>query len=601
MDLATLKKLNPSEFGQAADGYRATGDMASAAKDEIDKVIIAGMNKALQGKALEAAIGELKKLSANFHYAQTECGLVSAALNGFAHDVEAARKKLLAALDDAEARKFTVNADGSVTYPEGPSTNGAEPPPKGGSVSGATDPTAQAVGRQSANFDPNPHHAEALAIADRIAAALKEATEADSKWEPKIRALEADDDLTVSSHDWADAKSDMDGVSKAAEDYLDSIKHPPKDGDPKANALWWTELTPEERADYLALHPKTVGAMNGLPAETRDEANRIVFDETRGEYQMELDSLPAEPANKYTLINTINGPVRVYSDEWIAWNGKYGDRTAELEKVLRGTQAIQERFDRTGEKGLPEAYLLGFDPKGEGDGRVILANGNPDMAEHTAVFVPGTGTDIAGTGGNIERSEAMWRESQHLVPGESVSSIYWFDYDAPNDIPQAMGGSRAESAGPRLGGFLEGTQVAQGGPNSSHTTVIGHSYGSTVIGETARRDDIPVDDIIALGSPGMQVGHAKDLGVGADHVWAEGADGSVDDAVVRHGGRIVGLGDWWANPTDEDFGANVMQNDTGSLLSGHSSYWDYSEGQASTSLQNQASVIAGRYGDVKLE
>ncbi|MEU3371585.1 hypothetical protein ACFYM2_22120 [Streptomyces sp. NPDC006711] len=64
---------------------------------------------------------------------------------------------------------------------------------------------------------------------------------------------------------------------------------------------------------------------------------------------------------------------------------------------------------------------------------------------------------------------------------------------------------------------------------------------------------------------------------------------------------LVGLGDWWANPTDEDFGANVMQNDTGSFLSGHSSYWDYNEGQASTSLKNQAAVIAGRYGDVKLE
>ena len=131
--------------------------------------------------------------------------------------------------------------------------------------------------------------------------------------------------------------------------------------------------------------------------------------------------------------------------------------------------------------------------------------------------------------------------------------------------------------------------------------MIGHSYGSTVVGETAKHHHIPADDIIALGSPGMQVEHAKDLGVGADHVWAEGADWSMDDAAVRHGGRLVGLGDWWANPTDDSFGANVMQNDTGSFLSGHGSFWDYEEGQASTSLRNQADVIAGRYGDVKLE
>ena len=52
-----------------------------------------------------------------------------------------------------------------------------------------TAPTARAVGRQAAHFDPNPHHAEALAVADRVAAALKEATEADAKWEPKTSAV----------------------------------------------------------------------------------------------------------------------------------------------------------------------------------------------------------------------------------------------------------------------------------------------------------------------------------------------------------------------------------------------------------------------------
>lgn len=605
MDFETLKALKPAEYEDAATGYRTTGKMASDAKDSIDNQITAGMRKHLAGESAQAALKQLQQLSADFHYAETECGLVSTALDGFAYDMHAARGKLQAALDDADKAGFTVRSDGSVSFPAaGEKKDGKVP--EGDTVTGSpdplTDPSSQALRRQAIHFHPNPHYGPALDIADRIAQAVKQATAVDTKWAPKLRALKADDDLTVSDHDWADAKKDSGGVLSAAEKYLDSIPPPPKGGSPKANAAWWKDLTPQQRADYLSVHPGAVGAMNGLPAEVRDEANRTVLDETHAQYRLELDAIPAEPANKYTTIYTTGGPARVYTDEWIAWDKKYGDRKAGLEKVLNGMNAIQARFDRTGEKGLPEAYLLGFDPKGEDDGRVIIANGNPDTADHTAVYVPGTGTNIGGTQGSIERTEKMWRESTYLAPGQSVSTIYWLDYDAPDGITQAMSGSRAEHAGPRLEDFLQGTQTAQGGPNASHTTVIGHSYGSTVIGETAKHNHIPADDIVALGSPGMQVRHASDLGVGADHVWSEGANWSADDAVVRHGGGLVGLGDGrGSNPTDVSFGANVMKDDTGSLTSGHSSYWDYNGDEPSTSLENQARVISGRYGDVELE
>ncbi|MFR9800380.1 alpha/beta hydrolase [Streptomyces sp. MS06] len=601
MDYKTLKALKPSDYSDAADDYRAMSDRASASKDDINNRVAAGMRKELDGRAADAAHKQLTKLSENFHYIQVECGLISTALNAFSYDIQPAKKKLENAVADAEAAKFTVNGDGSVSYPAGGEKEDGKLPP-GGTASGVTGSSAQGLDRQAANFDPNPNYRRAQEYANRIASALKEATEADEKWAPKLRALTADDDLTVSDRDWADVQSDTRGVAKAADHYLDSIAPPPKGGDPKANAEWWKSLTPEERDTYLTLHPKAVGAMNGLPAEARDEANRTVLDETCAQYQLDLDTLPPEPTNKYENVYTINGPIKVYTQEWIDWNEKYGGQIASLNKVLNGSKAIQDRFDSTGEKGLPRAYLLGFDPKGQDDGRVILALGNPDTADHTAVYVPGTGTNIEGTQGSIERTEKMWRESSKLVPGQSVSTVYWLDYDAPDNIPQAMSGSRAEHAGPRLEDFLQGTQIAQGGPNASHTTIIGHSYGTTVVGETAKHNHIPADDIVALGSPGMQVKHASDLGVGANHVWAEGANWSMDDAIVRHGGGLVGLGDGrGSNPTDVAFGANIMQDDTGNLISGHSSYWDYAGDEASTSLKNQARVIAGRYGDVKLE
>ncbi|MFF1734262.1 alpha/beta hydrolase [Streptomyces sp. NPDC058247] len=606
MDYTTLKALKPSEFTEAADSYRSLSDGGSASKDDIDNRVAAGMRKTLKGQAAHAALGELKKLSDNFHYVQIECGLISTALDGFAYDIEAAKKKLDNAVADAEAAKCTVNADGSVSYPPGGDEVDGKTP-EGGTVSGYTDASAQGLGRQAVNFDPNPHARVAQECADRISEALKEATEADGKWAPKLRALKADDDLTVSDSDWADAQKDTSGVSKAADAYLDSFG-PPRDGDSEDNANWWKGLTDEQRADYLAAHPKQAGAMNGLPADARDEANRIVFSETKAKYELELDSIPAEPANKYTMLTTASGPVQVHTDEWMAWNEKYGNRKKSLEQVGAGMQQIQARFDRTGVDGLPEAYLLGFDPKGEGDGRVIVANGNPDKADHTAVYVPGTyaGIESIGDGkdfGDLGRSERLWAQSQKLAPGENISTITWLDYNAPDNIvPQATDGHEAAAGGVTLRDFLTGNDVAhqQETGARAHTTAVGHSYGSTVVGDAAQAgtswtDPKLADDIILAGSPGVQADRAADLGVGAHHVWAMGAPW--DDQVVRQGGRVTGLGNHGVIPTDDAFGGNIMQSDSG----GHSGFWDSDGSKASVSLENQARVITGRYGDVALE
>ncbi|MFB6664681.1 alpha/beta hydrolase [Streptomyces parvus] len=607
MDLATLKAFKPSEYEEAADGYRATGDMASEAKDAIENRIGAGLRSEVEGDAAGAAHEQLKKLASNFHYVQTECGLVSTALNGFAFDIAVAKRKLEAAMEDARAGGCTVNANGSVSYPAGKKP-GDEKTADGGTVSGSSggSPTSDALERQAVNIHPNPHYGKALEYANRIADALEEATDADTKWAPKLRALKADDDLEVSHRDWADVRSDTGGVREAGKSYFGSLPEPPKDGTPRDNASWWKGLSPEEQAAHLALNAAAVGALDGLPAETRDEANRKVFVEKRSEFELALKAIPAPPP-KYTYVNTGRGPVRVYTDEYLEWNDKYSDRKKELEGYLKGMDQIQDRFDRTGVRGLPEAYLLGYDPVGHSDGKIILANGNPDTADHTAVYVPGTKANIEKIAegahlGDLGRSESLWAESGKMAPGKSFSTITWLDYDAPDKVAgEATRGSYAEDAGPTLRSFMEGNRAAHETNSGSpgHTTLIGHSYGTTVVGVAAQSDIGPVgefgptpriaDDVIAVGSPGMQADHAADLGIGAKNVWAMG--GPNDDQIVRQGGRLVGLGDNLTIPTDERFGGNIMKSDSGD----HGGFWD----PESISLRNQAAVIAGKYERVQ--
>lgn len=238
-----------------------------------------------------------------------------------------------------------------------------------------------------------------------------------------------------------------------------------------------------------------------------------------------------------------------------------------MEGVLKGSKAIQDRFDRTGEGGLPEAYLLGFDPTGLGDGKVILANGNPDTADHVGVWVPGTKASLESVEGDLGRVERLWAQSHRLNPDQNVSTVLWLDYNVPDNVfPQATRGEYAAEGGPRLHDFLQGNGVAQQADDGSraHTTVVGHSYGSTVVGVSAQSgswdDPQAADDYVFAGSPGVQADRAADLGAGADHVWAMGAPW--DDQIVRQGGRFMGLGDNGIIPTDESFGGKIMTSDS---------------------------------------
>lgn len=592
MDLATLKALKPTEYSEAADGYRSTSDMASAAKDRIENQIVVAMRNSLKGEAATAAITQLGELGKNFHYVQVECGLVSTALEAFSYEVGAAKSKLDGALAGAQAAKLTVNADGSVSYPAGGEKDADGKIPDGGTVSGLTDGTAAAIGRQAANVDPNPNHRLAQDYADQIAAALKEATEADEKWAPKLRALKADDDLTVSDKDWADASSDTSGVKEAGKKYLDSLPQPPKDGSPKDNAEWWKGLDAEQQAAWVSMRPDSVGALDGLPATVRDEANRIVFDEARGAMKTELNSIPKPPLNEWTYITAGGYPSKVHTDEWMEWHNKYGDRYELLTNNLKGMQSIQTRFDKTGTNGLPEAYLLGFST--EGDGRAIVANGNPDTADHTAVYVPGTTSDLPGIEGNLNRMVNVWHAADAKAPGQSVSTITWLGYDAPDDVVKdAPFEHYAYDGAPAFRGFMDGLDASHSGDSPSHTTVIAHSYGTTLVGAAAQTGHLNADDIVFAGSPGVKVSGADELDVPSGHVWNEEADGDV----VPDLGRLGHSGKDFIIPSDPEFGANQMTTDT----EGHSGYWDTGSKGDSTSLQNQALVVVGKGDSVPLK
>ncbi|MFI8517542.1 alpha/beta hydrolase [Streptomyces sp. NPDC085481] len=629
-----LRDVKLNEYTDAADGWGKVSSRSNADKDRADNGMFAKIHDTQKGETADKATADVRQLSRNYQYLHTECGLIRTALNGLAAELAAPQKKLKQALEDAENLKFTVKPDGSVDYPTqsfvlAPGTNTAH--------DGAPVPYAPGKGEGVGSADANKGKAED--IAQRIGDAVREANEIDGRYAAALRELKAEPGLTVSDATLADAAKDTKAMQQAAGKYADDDKIP-HGKSPKENADWWNGLTQEQRDEYATLYPASIGAMDGIPSTVRDDANRMVLAETRAQTQLDLNAIPKQP-QEYIQNPSGQYPAVIKNPEYIKWDKEYGDRYEELNARKKGMDAIQARFDRTGQVGrdgelpTPEAYLLGF--SSEGIGRAIVANGNPDTATHTSVFVPGTGTNLEGIGGNIERMERLWRTSTAMSDGAGVSTITWLGYDAPQSIfTDAPKRGYADEGGPLLNDFLGGLRTSHEG-DPGHLTVTGHSYGSTVVGSAARQGTLPVDDVFVMGSPGMQVGSAGDLDVSKGHVFSAEADSNPYlkglrlpgplDALTddKYGGfnvpfvtsdPVPDIGGWghapkkldidvlpsWIDgdgmsvvkpqtPTNPDFGATIVDTD-GSR--GHSGYWD----EGTESLLNQARVTVGKYGQV---
>ncbi|GAA0961917.1 alpha/beta hydrolase [Actinocorallia libanotica] len=347
---------------------------------------------------------------------------------------------------------------------------------------------------------------------------------------------------------------------------------------------WWDHLTREQRRLYVRAFPSLIGWADGVPAAARDRANRAVLD-------LRLQRLRERPPGTLTAFETRDlGRLERLTDKLASVERDTGQKAY----LLGLSSTLAGPWDGHGEKSfLPDGTpRLVTDPTPGPDGRVIIAIGDPDKTRHTGIYVPGTTAQLDNIDGDLDRAVNLWTRGQKYAP-DSVSTVMWLGYDAPDGIiADAPRNIYAESGAPKLRGFAEGLRAAREG-KVAHLTVIGHSYGSVVVGEAARGGGLPVDDIVVAGSPGMHVGQAEELGIGKEHVWAQAAEGDPVPAMGRlgHGrsAREYPVPTLPLVPSDGGFGGRVLATDT----NGHSDYWN----AGSQSLDNQVKVVTGTYGN----
>ncbi|WAL75379.1 alpha/beta hydrolase [Kitasatospora sp. YST-16] len=522
-DFALLRRFDPAGLRDAAEGWRRLSAAAEDAGGQHRRRVNGPLRGHWQGKDADSAFFTMESTEQKLEVVRVEAESAALVLDTVADRMDQARTNLSNALQRADEWNLPVADDGTVGLPPQAAPDRHDP---------------------DAREERQSQHLLRDQLQDRINASLAAAREASDQGARALGRLGAD--ILAQPRVFGAAAESAQDVQDVAKDLGLAAPYIPENKDPRQSAEWWKSLTPEQQQSCIALHPEEIGRLDGLPATVRDQANRLVVEQ-------QLDTLKAGNAK---------GSGITYEE----WNQRQTNLHALKEALDKGDAADEQH----------QLFLLQVDASG--DGKAVVSTGNPDTADHTAVLVPGTGTTMTSTSGQIDRIGRLQDSAERADPGSKVAVISWLGYDAPEVSGSVLTPGRAEDGAEDMRRFTDGVRTAQG-DHRSNLTVIGHSYGTTAVGAAAAGGQgLQADDIVAIASPGMDTDNAANLHINPDHFWAGTAD---DDNISLVTGATLG-----PDPTLGAFGGQTLGIDT----HGHSGYWD----PDSESLNNQGRIIAGR-------
>lgn len=350
---------------------------------------------------------------------------------------------------------------------------------------------------------------------------------------------------------------------------------------------WWNSLSPGQKTRMIAQHQPNLGNLNGIPVDVRNEVNQAVTND-------DLDRVR-------DLANLHGVPVdQVLGDP--GWYGlsavdvtRYHNACRTEEGLAVSAKAVDERNNH------PEVFLLKYLPDAfGGDGAAAIAMGNPDKAANTAVMVRGLGSGVKQ--GTLADPDAvrLYNEANRADWDNDTAVVQWVGYDAPDSAadPRLYEPHMARTGGQALAADVNALAVTHQGP-PAHTTVVGHSYGSTTVSDAAARSGMHANDVVLVGCPGTDSANSADdfhLAPGG-HLYVGDASGDqvgwLGHDTVRTPFGGVGLG---PDPAMDGYGSTRFKAEVpGRSINpfhDHSHYFD----TGSESLFSIGDVVSG-HGD----
>lgn len=541
--LADIDRWDPSAVREVSAALDKRGASADEVKIGLTKLpLIASW----QGSGGDAARASLDKLSSHLAAHAEEMAAVAAATKKSADEIETVRETLQGIYRDARAERFDIN------------------------------PATGAVTPLNKDMVGDPRYAQQQAdLETRIRKVLADANSADQDLARAITA--ADKDATGPSESRPEVRAALSG---------------PLPEDPKKFTELWDKLTPEEK-DWLYAQDHNVGNHPGMPFDPtdhlgKDHYNRMHLDELMKNSQANVDDMQ----RRYDALAR-QMYMGDHSSDTANALAALGPQLQAAKQQLGGYKAVDAALNPakgTANGGIPR-YLGLLDDQGH----AAVSLQNPDLAKRDATFVPGTGQNLNQFEGSNEKSIRMYQAAlaadKTLMPGD-VSVTTWMGYDRPMNLAEAAFTQPATSGAGSLDAFQDGLRASHVGAPSVNT-VIGHSYGSTLVGAAASGGHhLDANNIIAVGSPGMLVNHASDLSLDpGGHVYATKA---LNDVISLATDLTLG-----PDPIGQGFGATDLMAAPGPSLDpygilpsveAHSSYWN----PGNVALRNMGAVIAGQ-------
>jgi pimeloyl-ACP methyl ester carboxylesterase len=254
-------------------------------------------------------------------------------------------------------------------------------------------------------------------------------------------------------------------------------------------AAWWEGAPVGGRSTLRTLAPELIGNLEGVPYVARDLANREVLDDAREQLDERLAGMVgrAERDELETRSHMLD----------------------QIDKALHGTGRRLVSVDVTG------------------DGRAVIAVGDLAHADYVSYLVPGMffGVDAqieawTATAQTLVDDQERWLRTLRPESDATVAAVAWIGYTTPSLVNVASM-ELAREGQHSFTASLQGLRAARG-DDQPFLAVLAHSYGSTAALLSLAEDDVSVDALAMVGSPGSPARSVDELHVGS--VWVGAAD-----------------------------------------------------------------------------
>jgi hypothetical protein len=208
-----------------------------------------------------------------------------------------------------------------------------------------------------------------------------------------------------------------------------------------------------------------------------------------------------------------------------------------------------------GTAAAPRA-LVSLDPTGEG--RAVIAVGDLGTADYISYLVPGMffGVDSqivawSETATALAEEQQSWLRQLDPDSDATVATIAWIGYQTPTLVNVASM-ELAREGRDVLTDSLTGLRAARG-DHQPYVSILAHSYGSTAALLALEENDVSVDALAMIGSPGSPARSVDELHVTGGNVWVGGAEWD----------PIPASGAFGSQPMSDEYGAHHFGVDGG--------------------------------------